>query len=251
MLDSRFHSARVWSEAMRLDALLVERGVVASRTKAQELIKEGGVTVDGRVVDKPSFKPAESAQIEIFGETRYVSRAARKLKGFLQTHPVAIEGKRCLDVGASTGGFTQILLERGAAHVTALDVGRLQLHDSFAREARVLSVEETDIREFKSDTPFDVTTCDVSFISLRRIIKDLDRLTEGVLILLFKPQFEVGRVAKRNRHGVVTDEGAIREAQREFEDAAAKLGWRLMVKEISKIPGKEGNREWFYCFINR
>ena len=236
---------------MRLDALLVERGLVESRTKAQALIKEGSVAVDGKVIDKPSFKPKEDANIEVFGDTRFVSRAARKLKGFLDLHPVAIEGKRCLDVGASTGGFTQILLERGAESVTAIDVGTSQLHERLRNDTRVRSVESTDIRNFKSDAPFEVVTCDVSFISLHHILSDLDRLASGLLIVLFKPQFEVGREAKRDRHGVVTDEKAIREAQRRFERAAGELGWRLMVKELSSLPGKEGNHEWFYCFINR
>ncbi|SFP10830.1 23S rRNA (cytidine1920-2'-O)/16S rRNA (cytidine1409-2'-O)-methyltransferase [Hydrogenimonas thermophila] len=235
---------------MRLDTLLVERGLVDSRTKAQALIKEGNVAVDGKVVDKPSFKAKEDANIEIFGDTRFVSRAARKLKGFLDVHPIAIEGKRCLDVGASTGGFTQILLERGAKSVTALDVGTSQLHESLRNDERVLSVESTDIREFQSKQPFEVVTCDVSFISLHHILSDLDRLANGVLILLFKPQFEVGREAKRDRHGVVTDEKAIALAQRQFERTTAELGWRLMVKEVSTLPGKEGNHEWFYCFIN-
>lgn len=235
---------------MRLDTLLVERGLVDSRTKAQALIKEGNVAVDGKVVDKPSFKAKEDANIEIFGDTRFVSRAARKLKGFLDVHPIAIEGKRCLDVGASTGGFTQILLERGAKSVTALDVGTSQLHETLRNDARVQSVESTDIRDFQSVQPFEVVTCDVSFISLHHILSDLDRLANGVLILLFKPQFEVGREAKRDRHGVVTDEKAIALAQRQFERATAELGWRLMVKEVSTLPGKEGNHEWFYCFIN-
>ncbi len=236
---------------MRLDALLVEQGVVGSRTKAQELIREGSVAVDGKVIKKPAFRADRESRIEISGETRYVSRAARKLKGLLDTHPVAIEGKRCLDVGASTGGFTQILLERGAANVTALDVGRDQLHATIRQDERVSSVEETDIREYRTERRFEVTTCDVSFISLEHILEDLDRLTEGVLILLFKPQFEVGREAKRDRQGVVTDHEAVVKAQRRFEDAAARMGWRLMVKEVSKLPGREGNREWFYIFVNR
>ncbi len=235
---------------MRLDALLVERGIVASRTKAQELIKEGSVAVEGEVIRKSAFKVQEGADIEIFGETRFVSRAARKLDGFLKLHPVAIDRKRCLDVGASTGGFTQILLERGAASVTALDVGSSQLHESLKREPRVESVESVDVREYISDTPFDLVTCDVSFISLHNILNDLDRLADGVIVLLFKPQFEVGREAARDRRGVVTDEEAIAEAQRRFEEACAALGWRLMAKEVSALPGKEGNREWFYCYVN-
>jgi len=236
---------------VRLDARLVEKGLVASRTKAQELIREGLVSVDGKVQMKPSHKTEEGAAIEIFGETRFVSRAARKLKGLLDVHPVAIEGKRCLDVGASTGGFTQILLERGAASVTALDVGRGQLHPSLRDDTRVVNLENTDIRDFASDEPFEVVTCDVSFISLHHILNDLDRLADGVIVLLFKPQFEVGKEAKRNKQGVVTDEKAIRQAMQRFERAAAELGWRLMVKEVSSLPGKEGNHEWFYVYINR
>jgi 23S rRNA (cytidine1920-2'-O)/16S rRNA (cytidine1409-2'-O)-methyltransferase len=236
---------------MRLDALLVDRGLVSSRTKAQELIREGLVAVDGKVEKKPSHRTEEGAEVEVFGETRFVSRAARKLKGLLDVHPVAVEGKRCLDVGASTGGFTQILLERGAASVTALDVGRGQLHESLESDPRVTCVEATDIRDFVVEEPFDVVTCDVSFISLHHILADLDRLADGVIVLLFKPQFEVGREAKRNKAGVVTDEKAIREAMRRFERAAAELGWRMMVKEVSTLPGKEGNHEWFYIFVNR
>jgi len=235
---------------LRIDLFLVKKGFVESRSKAQSLIKDGMVSVDGKVVDKPSFKAKEDAKIEIFGETRFVSRAARKLKGFLDIHPIAIEGKRCLDVGASTGGFTQILLEHGAKSVIALDVGKSQLHKTLQNDTRVQSIESTDIRDFQNIEPFEVVTCDVSFISLHHILSDLDRLADGVLILLFKPQFEVGRDVKRDRNGVVTDEKAIALAQHRFERATAEIGWRLMVKEISTLPGKEGNHEWFYCFIN-
>jgi len=235
---------------VRLDRLLVEKGLVPSRNKAQELINEGLVKVEGKTVKKASFIASEDMDIELEESSIFVSRAAKKLDGFLRIHPVAVEGKRCLDVGASTGGFTQILLERGAASVTALDVGRLQLHEKLRNDDRVISVEQTDIREFESERPFEVTTCDVSFISLCNIVEDLHRLTEGVLILLFKPQFEVGREASRDRRGVVTDEKAVLEAMRRFESEAQRVGWRQIVKEISPLPGKEGNREWFYLFVN-
>ncbi len=234
---------------MRLDELLVKKGVVGSRNRAQALIKEGSVKVDSKVVKKSSQRVEESSSVEILADTIYVSRAAKKLDGFLKVHPVAIKNKRCLDVGASTGGFTQILLERGALSVTALDVGNSQLHKSLREDERVKCVESTDVRDFEVDEPFDIVTCDVSFISLHHILKSLDRLSGSVLIILFKPQFEVGREAARDRRGVVKDEKALQEAQRGFEEACRELGWRLMAKEASTLPGKEGNREWFYCYV--
>ncbi len=236
---------------MRLDHYLVARGLARSRTKAQALIKEGGVTVDGDVAEKPSMQVDETNSVEVIRPDRHVGRAAKKLEGFLKLYPVAIAGKRCLDVGASTGGFTQILLEHGAKSVTALDVGSDQLDPGLRKDTRVQVVEGCDVRDFEASTPYDVTTCDVSFISLHHILDALDRLTEGVLILLFKPQFEVGRHARRDRRGVVVDERSIQEARGRFEEAAQRLGWRLMVRAPSQVPGKEGNREWFYCFLNR
>ncbi|WP_457596235.1 23S rRNA (cytidine-2'-O)-methyltransferase TlyA [Hydrogenimonas sp.] len=233
---------------MRLDRLLVARGLVESRNKAQALVKEGGVLVDGETVRKPAAEVPESADVTIVGETRYVGRAARKLEGLFEAYPVAVEGKRCLDVGASTGGFTQILLEHGAAHVTALDVGKEQLHPTLRQNPKVEVKEGCDIRRYTPERPYEVTTCDISFISLTHVLQDLDRVTDGVVIVLFKPQFEVGREAGRDVQGVVTDEGAIREAMGRFEEAAAKLGWRLMAKAPSTLPGKEGNREWFYIY---
>ncbi len=235
---------------MRLDTLLVQKGVVQSRNKAQELIAQGSIKVNGKVVKKVSFNAKEEDKIEVNEPILYVSRAAKKLEGFLKVHPVHIEGKRCLDVGASTGGFTQVLLQKGARSVTALDVGSLQLHKDLRADRRVECVENTDIREFSTESPFELVTCDVSFISLNKIIKDIDRVMKGVAILLFKPQFEVGRKAGRDRRGVVTDEAAIAVAMESFEKEARVLGWRLIVKDVSSLPGKEGNREWFYLFVN-
>jgi 23S rRNA (cytidine1920-2'-O)/16S rRNA (cytidine1409-2'-O)-methyltransferase len=111
--------------------------------------------------------------------------------------------------------------------------------------------EGTDLRDFHPPQRYEVVTCDVSFISLHHLLDDLDRVADGVILTLFKPQFEVGRQAARNRHGVVTDEEAIRDAMARFEAETVARGWRLMVKEASTVPGKEGNREWFYLFVNR
>ncbi|WP_366722913.1 SAM-dependent methyltransferase, partial [Sulfurimonas sp. RIFOXYB12_FULL_35_9] len=132
--------------------------------------------------------------------------------------------------------------------VTAVDVGRNQLHASLKNDSRVHSYEECDIREFKSDKEFDVVVSDVAFISLLNILDDVDRLSKKNIILLFKPQFEVGREAKRDKNGVVTDEKAVLQAMIKFEDACSLKGWKLVLKSPSKLTGKEGNLEYCYCF---
>jgi len=237
----------------RLDAALVSQGFFESRNRALEAIKAGKVSLNGRVVLKASLKVCEEDTIEVEQGKYYVSRAAKKLEGYLREHPVAIEGKYCLDIGSSTGGFTQILLERGAAGVDAVDVGRDQLHDSLRRDSRVHSFESTDIRDFAPGRRYPLVVSDVSFISLRKIMGDIDRLLEegGEAILLFKPQFEVGREARRDRRGVVVDEAAIAEAMEHFESDARALGWSLVRKSPSVLEGKEGNREWVFHFRKR
>ena len=151
-----------------------------------------------------------------------------------------------LDVGSSTGGFVQILLQRGAKSVTALDVGSSQLSEILRRDPRVIVRENTDIREFASKKKFDLITCDVSFISLNLILKSLASLAKSALIVLFKPQFEVGAEIKRNKKGVLKDEKAVCAARAKFERLCAELGLAVLHASACKITGKEGNREFFY-----
>ena len=157
-----------------------------------------------------------------------------------------LAGADVLDVGSSTGGFVQILLQRGAKSVTALDVGSSQLSEILRRDPRVIVRENTDIREFESEKKFDLITCDVSFISLNLILKSLTSLAKSALIVLFKPQFEVGAEAKRNKKGVLKDEKAARAARAKFEQLCAELGLAVLYASACKIAGKEGNREFFY-----
>jgi len=233
---------------LRLDKYLYTKGFAQSRNKALELIKEGRVKVGGKRVKKPSFGVSDDDVIDIDSYRQYVSRAALKLKGFLEEFPLDIKHKSCMDIGASTGGFTEILLENGAAKVYCIDVGSNQLSENLKSDKKVKNFENCDIRNFDCDKVFDIITCDVSFISVLNIIKDIDRFAKDKIIILFKPQFEVGREAKRDKTGVVIDEDAINVAMQRVEKAAEKPGWKMIGKSRSKLKGKEGNVEWFYLF---
>ena len=163
-----------------------------------------------------------------------------------QKEVLNLAGADVLDVGSSTGGFVQILLQRGAKSVTALDVGSSQLSEILRRDPRVIMRENTDIRKFASKKKFDLITCDVSFISLNLILKSLASLAKSALIVLFKPQFEVGADAKRNKKGVLKDEKAVGAARAKFERLCAELGLAVLHAGACKITGKEGNQEFFY-----
>ena len=234
---------------MRLDSYLVECGLVESRTKAQQLIKDHAVSVEGKIIDKVSFEADATMKVTIADVALYVSRAAIKLKGFLPYTSWELEGLRALDIGSSTGGFTQVLLENGVSHVTCVDVGSDQLHPSLRSDGRVSVHENTDIRTFVSETPFEIVTCDVAFIPLELILDSMDRLSSRYIVILFKPQFQVGREVKRDKNGVVKDNSAIGKAMIRFEDACALMGWHLIAKETAHIAGKEGNQETCYGFI--
>ncbi len=235
---------------MRLDKYLVKSEHFESRNRAILAIKSGQVTVNGHPA-KPSTLVTETDAVVVETTRYYVSRAAKKLEGYFEQYPIDLHGKYALDVGSSTGGFTQILLEKDVAGVDCVDVGRDQLHVSLREDERVRVYEETDIRSFDSDRRYDMIVSDVSFISLLHVIEPIDALSsDGVqIILLFKPQFEVGRIARRDRRGVVTDEVAIAEAMERFETATGALGWKILHKVPSTLAGKEGNVEWVYGFV--
>ena len=233
---------------MRLDNYLVKNGFVDSRTKAQTILKDSLVCVNGDFILKSSYKVQDTDRVEVTQHKQFVSRSAHKLDEFLNELDIDIKGCVALDIGSSTGGFTQVLLEKGVKEVSAVDVGKGQLHKTLRDDDRVFSYESCDIRKFESDKKFDLLTSDVSFISLHHILDDVDRLACGIIILLFKPQFEVGREAKRDKHGVVLDKKAIQRAMIKFEDACRLKGWNLVLKSPSKLTGKEGNLEYCYCY---
>lgn len=234
---------------MRLDSYLVEKGLVESRNKAQQLIKDHAISVDGKIVDKVSYDVTDGMAVEIADTELYVSRAAIKLKGFLPYTEWELKGLRALDIGSSTGGFTQVLLENGVSSVACVDVGSEQLHPSLRSDLRVSVHEKTDIREFMSEISYEIVTCDVAFIPLELILESIDRLASKYIVLLFKPQFQVGREVKRDKNGVVKDDKAIGKAMIRLEDACALIGWKLVAKEVAHIAGKEGNQETCYGFV--
>ncbi|SFV90032.1 RNA binding methyltransferase FtsJ like [hydrothermal vent metagenome] len=235
---------------MRLDKYLVEEGYFESRNRALEAIKAGQVKVNAKAA-KPSLKVDADTSVEVDDAKFYVSRAARKLEAFLAEHTVAIKGKKVLDIGSSTGGFAQIVLEHGAASLACVDVGRDQLHISIRSDERVAVHEATDIRDFKASEDFEVITCDVSFISVMHILSDIDRLAqEGTdIVILYKPQFEVGKEVRRDSKGVVQDNDAIARRQEAFEAETKRLGWLKKHQALSKVQGKEGNQEYLYHFV--
>jgi len=235
---------------MRLDKYLVEEGYFESRNRAHDAIKAGQVTVDGKK-PKPSVKIDENSVVEVVDEKFYVSRAARKLENFLVEHLIDFKGLRALDIGSSTGGFAQIVLENEVRSLDCVDVGSDQLHISLRKNEKLSLHEETDIRNFQSDEPFEVITCDVSFISILQIINDIDRLgkTGTDIVILYKPQFEVGKDVKRDSKGVVQDIDAIARRKEAFEAEVEKLGWELKYQALSEVTGKEGNQEYLYHFV--
>ena len=233
----------------RLDVLLVERGLAESRAQAQALVLAG--LVHGH--DKPGHQVDEDAELEVDRPARFVSRGGEKLANALAKLDVEVDGRDAIDLGASTGGFTDCLLQNGAARVIAVDVGYGQLHPRLRADPRVVVLERTNAREL-TELPFrpDLLVCDVSFISVRIVLPPVLRLLEEDwdALVLVKPQFEAGR-ADVPQGGVVRDSAVRRRVLREVIEAALGCGATAVGVVDSGLPGPKGNREFFVHFIHR
>ena len=237
---------------IRLDRLLVERGLAESREKAQGMILAGEVEIDGRRADKAGTAVAADARVEVrSSRPAWVSRSGAKLEGALTRFGIPVAGRQALDIGASTGGFTECLLRRGAASVIALDVGRGQLHWSLRTDPRVVPLEGMNARMLEpadlpaSEGAVDLVVVDVSFISLRLILPAVARiLPAGDAVVLVKPQFEAGR-GKVGRGGILRDPAERERALRAVATAAGEEGFHVDSACVSPLPGAEGNVEFF------
>jgi 23S rRNA (cytidine1920-2'-O)/16S rRNA (cytidine1409-2'-O)-methyltransferase len=234
---------------LRLDLTLVERGLVASRSRARDLILRGAVSVDGSVVRKPAFDVGGTSMIALAADTGLVSRGAEKLRAALDHFGFEADGRSCLDIGASTGGFTQVLLERGAARVLAIDVGHGQLAQRLREDPRVVVCEGTDARSIDhrlTGGEVDALVADLSFISIAKALGPALALVRpgGWAIALVKPQFEVGRDGL-SKGGLVRSEALRRSAlERVAEWLAAQPGWRVAGSITSPIAGGSGSIEY-------
>ncbi len=239
----------------RLDLEIEARGLLPSRARARDAILRGTVRVNGEPAAKPNKQVGPSDSIELDDPAaRYVSRAALKLIAGLNAGNIDPAGRVCLDLGASTGGFTQVLLERGAARVYAVDVGHDQLHPSLAADPRVVSLEGVNGRDLTRDLipgPVDLIVSDVSFVSVLKVIDPaLGLAAPGAeAVILFKPQFEVGR-EHVGRGGIVSDDAAGLAALDRLLAHFAARGWQHRLSLPSPIAGGDGNRETVTVFVN-
>ncbi|WP_437334512.1 TlyA family RNA methyltransferase [Sorangium sp. So ce296] len=239
---------------VRADALLVARKLAASRTEAQALIMAGKVTSGPRRIDKPGTLLPEDAEVHVASGPRFVSRGGDKLEhalaAFAAQHGLDVAGKTCVDVGASTGGFTDCLLQRGAARVFAVDVGYGQLASKLRADPRVEVRDRVNARELRRedfDCPIDLVVVDASFISISRLIEAIARLLRpsGDLVALIKPQFEAGREAAARGRGVIRDEATRLAAIAEARQAIEAAGFSVVGAVDSAVRGPKGNVEHF------
>lgn len=234
----------------RLDTELVRRQLTTSRAESQSLIGARRVLVNGAIAEKASRQVAPGDQLHVVGPpARFVGRGAHKLDHALDVFAIGVDGLRALDAGASTGGFTDVLLQRGAAEVVAVDVGHGQLHERLRADERVDNRERTNVRAIDVATiggPVDIVVGDLSFISLRLVIEPLARVCQpgAPMVLLVKPQFEAGRAEVSRGRGVVADPDVHARVRSEIDDAIAAAGCRVVGWTDSPITGADGNREF-------
>lgn len=234
----------------RLDLELTRRGLVASRSQAESYIKLGDVRVNGKVLTKPGEQVSEADVIEVTAKEQYVSRAALKLASVARLLGVGFKDKTVLDVGSSTGGFTDYALRQGAKRVIAVEVGTNQLHPSLHGDPRIELYEQTDIRDFGPERlngqTIDVVVADVSFISLREILPSVARLctVNTELLIMVKPQFEAGASNLKHK-GVIKNDRMRRDILKDFEQWAGQR-FRIVDKADSDVSGAKGNLERFY-----
>ena len=230
----------------RLDQLLVSKGLVPSRSQAESWIKLGKVTVDGRVVSKSGTFVADTATIILIAKEKYVSRAGLKLASVARALELEFADKIILDVGSSTGGFTDYALQHGARYVYAVDVGTDQLHPSLQGHEKIELHEKTDIRNFTPQLTPDIVVMDVSFISLREILPHIASIvsSDTTVVAMVKPQFEASR-RELGSNGVVKNDSIRRDILKSFE-TWTKHDWLIKAKADSEVAGSTGNRERFY-----
>lgn len=239
---------------MRLDLYLAQQHIYDSRVRAARAVKEGCVRVNGKIVTKPSYEIClESDTVACDADpVPYVGRGALKLAYVLDKYTINVHNMTAIDIGASTGGFADVLLQSGASHVACVDVGHGQLAEKIRQDVRTAVYEDTDIRDFKiGEGTYDIACADVSFISIRLIIPHIYRLLKegGTAVCLIKPQFEVGR-KNLNKKGIVKDPETARRAAEETAEFIARSGFTVTGICPSPIKGGDGNTEYF-CVCRR
>ena len=234
------------STKQRLDVAMAARGLVSSRSQAESYVRLGQVKVNGRAASKSGQLVSETDVVVLLAEEQYVGRAALKLKSAAELFKLNFAGKTVLDVGSSTGGFTQYALQHGAAKVFAVDVGTDQLHPSLRGDARIELHEKTDIRDFTTREHIDMVVGDVSFISLREILPHVASLVDAQtdIVAMVKPQFEAGQSSLKHK-GVIKNDKMRRDILRDFETWALQH-FRVLQKADSGVAGSKGNVERFY-----
>ena len=235
------------AQRVRLDQELVAQGLVASRARAQAMLRAGLVLLNGEAADRPDRLVEPGVKLELRGSATYVSRGGEKLSAALDVFGLPVRGRACLDVGASTGGFTDVLLQRGAASVIALDVGYGQLAWSIRQDPRVTVLERVNVRHLERlPSPADLAVIDVSFISLRLVLPAVRQLllNPAEVVALVKPQFEVGRGAV-GKGGIVHDVEQHRMVLEGLTEFSRQSGFEVAGETSSPLLGAKGNREFF------